>query len=170
MSAQTSRSLKLQQQVATGNAIAQRGRAWAAEPAQSAPRAPSEPESQGHRQGKRAGGARQQQQPERERPTPPPAHLTGPKPATSVPGGQALHSKLEILLEQQSSNCLISKLRLLSPRTETQILSSGHAVVPSTKVSKSKPTLVFSIRFFFLVLLDKGSYLHCPLRQESGRK
>lgn len=76
MSAQTSRSLKLQQQVATCDAIPQRGGAWAAEPAQSAPRAPSEPESQEQREGKRAGGARQQQQPEREQPTPTPAQQT----------------------------------------------------------------------------------------------
>ena len=148
-----------------------RSGAWAAEPAQSAPRAASGPRARdrGRERGRGARGSNSSRE-GAARPHPSPADLIGLQPATSVLGSQALHSKLEILLEQQSSNCLISKLRLLSPRTETQILSSGHAVVPSTKVSKSKPTLVFSIRFFFLVLLDKGSYLHCPLRQESGRK
>lgn len=103
-------------------------------------------------------------------PHPSPADLKGLKPTTSVLGSQALHSKLEILLKQQSSNCLISKLRLLSPWTETQILSSSHAIVSSTKVSKSETYPGFFHQVFFLVLLDKGSYLHYPLRQESGRK
>lgn len=131
-----------------------------------------EPGTEGEREGKRAGGARQQQQPEREWPTPHPSpeDLTWFKLTTSVLGGQALHSKLEILLEQQSSNCLISKLRLLSPWTEMQILSSSHTIVSSTKVSKSKTYPGFFHQVSFLVLLDKGSYLHYPLRQENGRK
>lgn len=119
MSAQTSRALKLQQQVATCDATPQEspgGGAWAAEPAQSAPRAASGPRARdrGRERGRGARGSNSSRE-GAARPHPSPADLIGLQPATSVLGSQALHSKLEILLKQQSSNCLISKLRLLSP-------------------------------------------------------